>query len=337
MVKVDQAGALRTKRMNSKRIVFMGTPDFAVPAFQSLLDSQCPVVAVCTQPDRPAGRGRGVTASPVKQLAVSRGIQVLQPATLKDPATIEQLKSLAPDAIVVVAYGQLLPRSILDIPRYGCLNIHPSLLPRHRGASPIPWAILEGDEVTGVSIMLMDTGMDTGPVLAQEQEHILQSDTTPTLSGRLASLAARLLTDTLSRWFSGSIPPQPQDNARATYSRIIQKEDGEIPWERPATEISRRIRAFLPWPACYTWYEGKMLKVLKALPLAGRPGCVPGRVVPMSPDQVDSSDIGVETGDGVLALQVVQIEGKKEMPASVFARGARGFVGSVLPSGPTAK
>jgi methionyl-tRNA formyltransferase len=168
--------------------------------------------------------------------------------------------------------------------------------------------------------MLMDAGMDTGPVLAQEQEHILPSDTTPVLSGRLASLAAGLLTDTLSRWLAGSISPQPQDNALATYSRIIQKEDGEIPWERPAREISRRIRAFLPWPACYTWYEGKMLKVLKALPLAGRPGCVPGRVVSLSPDQADGSGVGIETGDGVLALQLVQIEGKKEMPASVFAR-----------------
>ncbi|MBI2854622.1 MAG: methionyl-tRNA formyltransferase [Chloroflexi bacterium] len=317
--------------MNAQRVVFMGTPEFAVPSLEALLSVGYNIVAVYTQPDRPAGRGRALTASPVKKLAESKGIENVQPLKLRDPSDIQKLASLAPDVVVVSAYGQILPQAVLDIPRYGCINIHPSLLPRWRGASPIPWAILEGDEATGVTIMLMDAGMDTGPILNQAHEHILPDDTAATLSERLAKLGSALLVETLPMWLNGEIRPYPQDNSRATYSRTITKEDGEMGWERPAAELWRRVRAFQPWPTCYTWYQGKMLKVLDCMALPDRPGCVPGRVVPISPEETNDAEVGVETGEGVLGLRRVQPEGKREMWASDFARGARGFVGSVLP------
>ncbi|MBI2957602.1 MAG: methionyl-tRNA formyltransferase, partial [Chloroflexi bacterium] len=216
------------------RIVFMGTPEFAVPSLRALLDGGCRVAAVYTQPDRPAGRGREAAASPVKRLAVELGIEVLQPRSLREPEALARLAGLAPDLIVVVAYGLLLPASVLGLPRYGCLNVHPSLLPRHRGPSPIPWAILDGDAVTGVTMMLMDEGMDTGPILEQVEEPVRDDDTALSLSRRLAALAAALLPRTVGRWARGEIKPQPQDDARASYSRLITKADGQIDWRLPA-------------------------------------------------------------------------------------------------------
>jgi len=309
------------------RIVFMGTPEFAVPALSSLINSKYEVVAVYSQPDEPAGRGRRLAPTAVKTLALNCSLTVWQPASLKNPEDVQKLAELRPDTIVVAAYGQLLPQAVLDIPIFGCVNIHPSLLPRHRGPSPVSAAILAGDEVTGVSIMLMDRGMDTGPVLAQKERNISPEDTTGTLTERLADVGAQLLIETLPSWLEGTITPRPQDDGKATYSKILAKEDGQIDWRCPAAELWRRVRAFQPWPGCYTTWRGKMLKIIEAVSLPGQ-GEV-GRV--LETRGADSAPIGVQTGDGILGLVRVQLEGKRAVSAVEFARGQRVFVGSLLP------
>ncbi|MFC1931297.1 methionyl-tRNA formyltransferase, partial [Chloroflexota bacterium] len=224
------------------RILFMGTPEFAVAPLESLVSSQNQVVAVYTQPDKPAGRGRSLAPSAVKEAALAWKLPVVQPTSLKETEVVRQLADFQPDVIVVAAYGQILPQSALDIPTYGCLNIHPSLLPRFRGASPVAAAILAGDEFTGVSIMLMDSGLDTGSVLAQETVSISPEDTTGSLAVKLSQTAARLLPEVLARWIKGDIKPEPQNEAEATYSTPITKEEGEIDWQLPAVAIGRRVR-----------------------------------------------------------------------------------------------
>jgi methionyl-tRNA formyltransferase len=305
----------------------MGTPDFAVPTLNSLVLGGHPVVAVYTQPDKPAGRGRGLVPPPVKRKALQLGLIVQQPASLRRPEEVQKLANLHPDMIVAAAFGQLLPQNILDIPPFGCLNVHPSLLPRHRGPSPVATAILAGDEVTGVSIMLLDKGMDTGPLLAQEQVVILPQDTTGSLTARLAQVGARLLLQALPLWLEGKIAPQPQDNEKATYSKPIAKEGGRIDWRLPAVELWRRVRAFQPWPGCYSSWRGKVLKVIEAVPLPGA-GEV-GRVVAIKGSL--SVTVGVQTGEGILGLLRVQLEGKQVMAAEDFVRGQRDFVGALLP------
>jgi methionyl-tRNA formyltransferase len=308
------------------RIVFMGTADFAVPVLAALADSSYDVAAVYTQPDRPAGRGRAPAPPSVKRFAVLRGLEVRQPERLRGEQELQALAALRPEVIVVAAYGQILRPAVLEIPRHGCLNVHASLLPRHRGPSPLAAAILSGDEETGVSIMLLDPGMDTGPVLAQERVPILPEDTTGSLLVKLADLGTRLLLDVLPRWVAGEIVPQPQDETKATYSRIVTKDEGELDWSRPAVELWRRVRAFQPWPGAYTFWNGKLLKVLQAVPmpdLDAEPGEV--RTVKSQPAQ-----LAVQTAAGSLGLVEVQIEGKRALSAEEFARGARGFVGSRL-------
>jgi methionyl-tRNA formyltransferase len=309
------------------RVVFMGTPGFALPTLSRLADSEYEVVAVYTQPDEPVGRGRRMVPSAVKAAALGHGFTVRQPGSLKDPREVEDLAGLQPDAIVVAAYGRLLPQSVLDVPRFGCVNIHPSLLPRHRGPSPVAAAILAGDEVTGVSIMLMDKGMDTGPVLAQRDWTVSNSDTTGTLTDKLAEAGAELLMETLPLWLAGRITPQPQESTGATYSRVITKDDGRIDWLYAASELSRMVRAFQPWPGCYTHWQGKTLKIVEAVPLPGD-GEV-GRVVGPGGDW--NVPVGVQTGSGTLGLLKVQLEGKRVMSAEEFLRGQRGFTGSLLP------
>lgn len=305
----------------------MGTPGFALPALHRLADSELELVAVYTRPDEPSGRGRKMAPSAVKAAALGRGLTVMQPASLRGSDEVKTLAGLQPGAIVVAAYGQLLPQSVLDIPPFGCLNIHPSLLPRHRGPSPVVAAILAGDEVTGVSIMLMDKGMDTGPVLAQREWAISDTDTTETLTDKLSQLGADLLMETLPRWLERDITPQAQDNVKATYSRVVTKEDGRIDWRLPALQLWRMVRAFQPWPGCYTYWQGKTLKVAEAVPLPGS-GEV-GRVVETG--GAHGVIVGVQTGDGVLGLLKVQLEGKRVMTADGFVRGQRGFAGSLLP------
>lgn len=310
----------------SKRIIFMGTPEFAVPSLEALIRSAYQVVAVYTQPDRKAGRGQAVASSPVKQLALSQGLQVVQPERLKATGTVEGLTKFAPDLIVVVAFGQILPAEILDLPKLGCLNVHPSLLPRLRGASPIATAILQGDEITGITIMLLDAGMDTGPILNKREVPISADDTTGSLAIKLAQTGAQLLTETLPLWIDGRIKPQPQEESRASYSKVINKSDGEIDWQFSTLELWRRVRAFDPWPGCYTWWRGKRLKLGQVVPLYGeRPG-KPGEVIALSAP----ATVGVGTGDGVLGLLRVQLEGKREMSADEFVLGQRDFIGSRL-------
>ncbi len=314
------------------RVIFMGSPEFAVPPLQHLLGSQYQVVAVYTQPDRPAGRGRGLVSPPVKRVALAWELPVVQPASLKGVGVVEQLAGFSPDVIVVAAFGQVLPRSVLALPRLGCINIHPSLLPRFRGASPVVSAILAGDEFTGVSIMVMDEGLDTGPVLARAQIPISAGDTTGSLTTKLSWLGAGLLLEVLAHWTRGEMTPQPQSEAEATYCGSITKEEGKIDWRLPAIDIWRRVRAFNPWPGCYTAWRGRRLKIIEAVPLLQEKTFKVGGVVALTsiPEGAKAA-FGVCTGDGVLGVSRVQLEGKQALSAAEFLRGQREFMGVVLP------
>lgn len=311
------------------RVIFMGTPEFAVPSLERLILSRYQVVAVYTQPDKVSGRGRALVASPVKRAATNWQLPVVQPAGFKEAGVVSQLADFHPDIIVVAAYGQILPQSVLDLPTRGCINIHPSLLPRFRGATPVAAAILAGSEFTGVSIMLMEAGLDTGPVLVRAQIPVSGLDTTGLLTAKLSRIAAPLLVEALSFWLRGELAPQPQDEAGATYSGTLAKQDGEIDWHLSAEEIWRRVRAFQPWPGCYTRWQGRQLKITESLPLAGEGTREVGQVLALNREE---AAFGVGTGDGVLAVLKVQLEGKRAMSAVEFLHGQRQFIGAVLPS-----
>ena len=316
----------------SLRIVFMGSPWFAVPALERLAGSGYDIAAVYTQPDRPAGRGRGITLSPVKQAAQTLGIAVLQPEKLNSPEIISNLAQLKPEIVIVAAFGQILPRAVLDLPRYGCINIHPSLLPRHRGASPIPAAILAGDEFTGVSIMKMDEKLDTGPVLTRAQIPVTGQDTTGTLTEKLALIAASLLDDVLVHLVRGELTPRPQDDAAATYCSTIDKKAGEIKWSEPADTIWRQVRAFQPWPGAFTMWQGKRLEILQGFPLPWR-RVEPGRIIDLAESGADitrNAGFAISTGDGALGVCFVKLEGKRAVSAHDFLRGQRNFIGSIV-------
>jgi len=305
------------------RIVFMGSPEFALPTLQVLIE-RYDVVGVYTQPDRPAGRGQSLTPPPVKRFAQARGLPIFQPRTLRDPTVQAQLAALKPEVIVVAAYGLLLPKSVLDLPPHGCINVHASLLPKYRGAAPIPAAILNGESETGITLMRLDEGLDTGPTLAQARLPIAPDDTTGSLTTRLAELGARLVAETLPRWLAGEITPQLQDENQATFAPRLNKPDGRLDWSRPAIELDRRVRAFSPWPGTFTTWKGKLLRVLSVQITEHTSQGAAGAVVQ------DGQDIGVVTGDGVLRLVVVQLEGKRAMSAVDFVRGQPSFIGSVL-------
>jgi methionyl-tRNA formyltransferase len=310
------------------RVVFMGTPEFAVPALDALIHSEHEIVGVFAQPDEPAGRGRSLVSPPVKKLALQHRLTIHQPPSLRRSCELDRLASLRPDVVIIAAYGKILPESFLRVPPRGCLNIHASLLPRHRGPSPIAAAILAGDEVTGVTIMIVTKMMDTGPVLTQRRIPILPHDTTGSLFQKLSGLGAELLMETLPQWLDGKLAPQPQDGEKATYSKMIAKEDGLIDWHRPSVELWRRVRAFQPWPGCYTTWQGRTVKIIEAVPLSGEG--TPGQVVAMSHEP--SVPVGVQTGAGVLGLVQVQLEGKRAMSGAEFVRGQRDFIGAQLPS-----
>lgn len=312
------------------RLVFMGTPEFSVPTLKELAHSGYQVVAVYTQPDMPAGRGLKLTPSPVKRAALGLGLPVLTPSTLRDEAVLRELAQCAPEVIVVSAYGRILPESVLTLPEFGCLNLHPSLLPRHRGAAPIPAAILAGDEFTGVTIMKMDSGLDTGPILAQAELPIADSDTAGTLMARLSELASRLIIETLPRWVSGEIKPVPQDERGATCSARITRESGSMDWNLPAVGLWRRVRAYNPRPGAYTSWRGRELKLMAALPLSANKAVEVGRVV--GGEFPAGVAFGIGTGEGILGVLEVQFEGKKRVPSADFLRGQRDFLGAVLPS-----
>ncbi len=311
------------------RVVFMGTPEFAVPSLAALLREGYQVAGVLTRQDQPAGRGQKLEESPVKQLARTHGLAIQQPVTLRDPAARAALAALAPDVIVVAAYGLILPQAVLDLPRFGCVNVHGSVLPRHRGAAPIAAAILAGDPEAGVSIMLMDAGVDTGPVLSAASLPIAADDTTAALTAKLAILGADLLTATLPRWLAGEIIPTPQPATGATFAPRIEKRAGEIVWSEPASLIERRVRAYQPWPSAYTSWNGQRLKVLRARvdEVLDIRYCEAGVVI-----SEGENTAGVVTGRGILWLEEVQLAGRRPLPIDVFLRGAAGFVGSRLPS-----
>ncbi len=308
------------------RVVFMGTPEFAVPTLERLIE-QFDVVGVVTRPDKPRGRSRAPLPSPVKEVALAHNIPLFQPRTLRRPENQEPIRAWKPDVIIVAAFGLILPREVLDIPPHGCVNVHASLLPRWRGAAPVPAAIIAGDEVTGVTIMLMDEGVDTGPILAQRPEPIRPDDTTASLTARLAVLGAEVLVETLPRWVNGEITPQPQDDAQATYAPMIRKEDGFVDWNEPADLLERRVRAYYPWPTVMTRWRGKLLKILRShAHVDVEEGAPPGTVIGWG------EGAAVVTGRGVLELLEVQLEGKKALDIAAFLRGARNFIGSRLES-----
>ena len=309
------------------RVVFMGSPRFAVPSLGGLVRAHYDIVAVYTQPDRPAGRGRSVVAPPVKLAARAIGLPVMQPESLKSPEAVSQLAGFKPDVIVVCAFGQILTQAVLDVPPYQCLNVHFSLLPRHRGASPVAAAILAGDEYTGVSIQLVRVKLDTGPVLASAAVPVSPRDNTGTLTGKLSVVGAHLLDEALIGWFSRDREPRPQDDSKATYISRIKREEGKIDWRLTAPEIWRRVRAFNPWPGSYTVWQGKQLKILDVVPVSADAAPEPGQVVRLPGRE---TVIGVGTGEGVLGILKVQLEGKKAMAAADFLRGHREFNGAIL-------
>ena len=303
------------------RIVFMGTPDFALPSLGQLIAAH-DVLAVVTQPDRPAGRSKQLKASPVKQLAESSGIPTLQPRRMREPTALEALAALDADLFVVVAFGQILPQALLDLPKQGTLNVHASLLPRWRGAAPIQAAIRAGDAESGVTIMLLDAGLDTGPVLSRRALELARDETGQSLHDRLALLGADLLSQTLPCYLAGDIVPQAQDDAHATYAPQLKKSDGRIDWTRPAAEIERLARAFTPWPGTFTHWKGQQLKVISGRAAGGN----------LPAGQVDELKgmIAIGTGAGLYLPTALQIAGKKTLPVADFVNGYRDFLGARL-------
>lgn len=322
-------------------IVFLGTPPFAVPSLRRLVDGGYEISAVITQPDRPAGRGRAPRPPAVKTAALELGLPVWQPGTLRDPEAVARLRQLAPEVIVAVAYGQILRQEVLDIPSRGVLNVHPSLLPRWRGASPIAAAILAGDERTGVTIILMDAGMDTGPILSQREVPIGPADTTGSLTAVLSEAAATLLGETLPRWLAGQIEPRPQDEAQATRCPLLRKEDGALDWHLAAIDLWRRVRAYNPWPGAFTYADGEMLHIWQAWPVESRRQETPGTVVTLTdseraqlPPAAAASAFGVVTGNGVLAIAEGQRPGRRPLRADELLRGMPWLIGCRLSQTP---
>lgn len=299
------------------RVVFAGTPDFAVPTLRSMVDAGHDVAMVLTQPDRPAGRGRRTVAGPVKQYALEAGLPVRQPETVENPSLLEELRSLRPQVMVVAAYGLLLKRSVLDLPELGCINVHASLLPRWRGAAPIQRAIEAGDAQTGISIMQMDPGLDTGPVLARRAVPIEPTDTGGSLHDRLAPLGAELLVETLARLAAGAVEAAPQDDAAATYAEKITAADSRLDWSQPAEQLERRVRAMNPWPVVRVRHDDESLRVWAAEAVAGDPASArPGEIL-----RVARHGIDVACGAGILRITTLQREGGKRLPVADFLNG----------------
>lgn len=313
------------------RALFMGTPDFAVHSLAVLTmqaDAGVQLVGVVTRPDKPAGRGRQLAYSPVKQFALDHDIPVVQPGQLRRREALQQLRELSPELIVVAAFGQILPPEVLALPPHGCLNVHASLLPRWRGASPINAAILAGDAETGVTLMLMDMGLDTGPILAQRAAPIGTEETAGELSDRLAQLGAELLVEIIPHWLAGELTPQPQDETQATVTRLLRKEDGRLDWTQPAEALARQVRAFTPWPGAFTTWDGRTLKVLAAHAISAPSDLPPGTCFVRSDPA--SGLLGCACGQGALALEVIQLEGKRALPAGEVLRGYPALAAATL-------
>lgn len=323
------------------KVIFMGTPDFAVGALEALLEAGHEVTAVVTQPDKQKGRDRKVQFSPVKECALAHGLTVLQPVRIKAPEAVEELRKYEADIFVVAAFGQILSKEILEMPRYGCINIHASLLPKYRGASPIQYAVLNGDDVTGVTIMQMDEGMDTGDILTMKAIPVEDDDTGGSLFDKLSVLGAQLLVKTLPKIETGEIIPVKQQEEDATHVRMLTKDMGKIEWEKDAVVLERQVRGMNPWPSAYCSLRGKSLKIWKA-EVSGAESreenahtglfrhsegreITPGEVVSVTKDSIH-----VQTGRGVLVLREVQLEGKKRMPVKDFLLGYQLNPGEIL-------
>lgn len=301
----------------------MGTPEFAVPTLRAMLDAGVEVVGVVTQPDRPAGRGREVVASPVKRVAVERGIDILQPLKIKAPDAVAWVQERRPDVIVVVGYGQIIPAAVFDWPKLGTVNVHASLLPKYRGAAPIQWAIANGETVTGVTTMRIEAGLDTGDILLVRETGIGPEETASELSLRLAAMGAELLTETLRGLEAGTITPRKQDDAAATYAPILKKEDGRVDWTRSARAISNQARGFDPWPGAFTKFRGELLQLRRVRAVEESAGG-PGRI------EVAGRALKVACGEGGLEVLELQPEGKRRMTAPEFLNGRRPESGEML-------
>jgi methionyl-tRNA formyltransferase len=329
-LKADKCQFLRSYQICydcGMRMIFMGSPDFALPSLQECIQ-QYDVRAVVTQPDRRAGRGRKLTPPAVKALALEHGLPVIQPRSLKDDEIFAQLEEMAADVIVVAAYGQILPPRVLNLPRHGCINVHASLLPRWRGAAPIQASILDGDRETGITIMKMDPGLDTGPILAQEAVPITSETTAGSLSETLSVLGGSLLIRTLKKYIKGAIQPRPQDDELATYAPMLRKADGRLDFNQTAEYLERQIRAYDPWPGSFlTWTKGRIL-VLRAKVLTTTPSTPIGQVV-----EQDGYP-AVVTTQGILQLIEIQPAGKNPMQGAAYLRGAPDFIGANLETNP---
>ena len=305
------------------KVIFAGTPEFAVPTLEALHAAGHDLVAVYTQPDRPAGRGRRLRPGPVKQFALEHALEVRQPVSLRDPSAQRELAALGADVMVVVAYGLLLPQAVLDAPRLGCVNVHASLLPRWRGAAPIHRAVLAGDRETGVTIMQMERGLDTGPALARKAVPIGPDDTTGTLHDTLAALGAELLVETLPALARGDASPEIQDERLATYADKLTKAEARLDWRAPAERLDRQVRGLVPWPVAETHLDGQTLRVWEATPRPGQ-ASPPGTIIAAGPEGID-----VACGDGLLRIRRLQLPGKRAIDAGAFANG-RALQGVVL-------
>jgi len=315
------------------RIVFMGTPDFAVASLDALIKNPfLDVVAVYTQPDKYRGKKAQVAYSPVKIKAMEFDIPVYTPVKIREPENIERLKELAPDVIVVAAFGQILPKEILELPKYGCINVHASLLPKYRGASPIQKVILDGEEETGVTIMQMAQGLDTGDMLACVKTDILPTDTGETLHDRLAALSGPLLIRTLDAIENGEVVPEPQEDALSCYAGMIHKEDGFLDFTQSAAALERAVRAYYPWPGAFTYVNGQQLNILKAKVLPGSTAMEPGTVMSVTRD-----GINIQTGDGILTVTELKLQGKKAMSVRDFLNGNKWLTNGLVFSSKQAK
>ncbi len=298
------------------KIVFMGTPDFAVPALEALVKGGHQVIAAVTQPDKPKGRGKGMAMPPVKEKAMEFAIPVYQPAKVREEGFFRQMRELSPEVIVVAAFGQILPKAILDLPQYGCINIHASLLPKYRGAAPIQWAIINGEKETGVTTMMMDAGLDTGDMLEKTLVPIEEEETAQSLSDKLSAAGGSLILSTLKKVEEGTLTRTPQRDEESCYAKILQKTLGRIDWNREAKLIERLIRGLNPWPSAYTTLNGKSLKLWKAKALLEEYPGEAGQVV-----KAVGNELLIKTGKGTLKAEALQLEGKKRMEADAFLRG----------------
>jgi methionyl-tRNA formyltransferase len=305
------------------RSIFMGSPEFALPALAALAGLS-EVAGVVTQPDRPAGRGRTLVPPPVKVLAQKLGLAVIQPERMRSPEAMDRLRSWKPDVIVVAAFGKILRPEVLSLPPLGCLNLHASLLPRHRGAAPIPAAILSGDTETGITLMKMDEGLDTGPILAQKKIPVLPGDNTESLGRSLAALAAETLQTFFPVYIREELGAVPQDGSNATYAPQLKKEDGRLDFSQSSEMLSRKVRAFHPWPGTFVLWKGQPLKILEIEPVSSRDAQGPGTVLEYERFPA------IRTADGIIVLRKIQPAGKRQMPGDGFLRGARDFIGQIL-------